>query len=217
MPESPLKREQIGFLFLATLLVFSSHALPEWTTALAGHYDWSILEWLGRNNFLALLRLLFSIILIANDPAGYGVKIGQVHQKWRWILLMCATPILFTAIVYPWLPNKPFSGGPRTIWLISPVAQDLLFAGYFYQRFSQHFPGTVYPRIAAKKTILLTAFYFALWHTPGIAYSTGGYIWFQLLYTFIGACAMGLLRQYCDSLIYIVLVHMAVNWIAVTL
>ena len=51
--------------------------------------------------------------------------------------------------------------------------------------------------------------------TPNIASGFGSFIWFQLAYTFAGAILMGMIREWSGSLVYITIVHMAVNWIAV--
>ncbi len=207
---------RIEFLLLAVLLVYASHAIPSWLVyeILRGS-DGVIRDAIGTANWHAVLSLVFSLVLIAHDPQGYGVRIGQVRDKWLWLLLLCLVPIALTYIVYPRLAVKPFSGGPISIWLISPLAQDLLFAGYFYEKFSHLFPGKISERVPVERTVFVTAFYFSLWHTPGLASGLGAFIWFQLIYTYFGACLVGLIRQWTGSFLYITLVHMAVNLIAV--
>jgi membrane protease YdiL (CAAX protease family) len=210
-----LKRPALGALLLALVLVVASHAIPDWGWSLAYQLKWSLPEIIGWENYWQLIFLAFSACLVLHDPVAYGICLGEIRQNWRWVLLMCATPVLLTAIVYPRLPFKPFSGDSASAWLISPLAQDLLFFGYLYQRFEVHFPGAIHDKFPVKKCILVTAAYFALWHLPGLLSGLGWYLGFQLLYTFAGGCVMGLARQVTNSIIYITIAHMLVNWIAV--
>ena len=212
-PEEDLKRQRVGVLLLAFVLVFSSHGLP---TYLATVFRGSELETaIGYSNFHSLWFLLFSTLLVVNDPVGFGLRIGDIKDQWPWILLICVVPIVATGIIYPMLPVKPFAGKPVNVWLISPLAQDLLFCGFLYRKFEIHFPGVVSKRFPLKKTIVITAAFFSLWHTTNFFTFPPEYVWFQLVYTFVGACVMGVTRQLTGSIIYIVLVHMSVNWIAV--
>ena len=138
---------------------------------------------------------------------------GNIRTTWRRVLLFCVGPLIVTAIVCSQI-STPFSGGSITGWLISPIAQNLLFAGYFYRHLSEYFPGLVHDRLPISKAILIIAGFFALWHVPNIELGIGSFIWFQLLYTFVVACLMGLVRQWSGSLVYGTLAHMAGNAIA---
>ncbi|MEP3479116.1 MAG: CPBP family intramembrane glutamic endopeptidase [Fuerstiella sp.] len=216
MTKDELKRQPTGFLPLAMILVFSSHALPAWVRSMAQHFQWPLVKTIGAQNFEQIIFLVFSVALVCHDPRGYGLRLGDgMRKKWVWVLMICAIPIMLTAVVYPLLPSKPFSGGPISTWLISPLAQDLLFAGFLYRWFSIHFPGKLSQAIPMNRCVVLTAACFSLWHTPNIAFGIGPFIWFQLAYTFFGACLVGVIRQWTDSLLYITIVHMAVNCIAV--
>ena len=129
--------------------------------------------------------------------------------------MLCLVPILLTAVIYPILPSKPFTGGPTSTWLISPLTQDLLFAGFLYRWSSIHFPGNVSQKLPAKRRIFPTALYFSLGHPPGFRYDVGPVLWFQLVYTFFGACSVGIVCQWTGSLLHITIVHMSVNFITV--
>ncbi|MCA9188632.1 MAG: CPBP family intramembrane glutamic endopeptidase [Pirellulaceae bacterium] len=212
-----LTNRRLEFLSLAIILVYASHAIPAYLVYgnIFGSHDDIIEQAIGQFNWYQVISLIFSMLLVAHDPAGYGVRIGRARETWKRLVLLCAIPIVLTAIVYPRLESRPFHGAPAAIWLISPLAQDLLFAGYFFEKFRKLFPGHLSARLPFERCIFVTAFFFALWHTPGFAANLGWYIWFQLVYTFFGACLVGLIRQWTGSLLYITVVHMIVNYIAV--
>ena len=207
---------KLEFVTLAIVLVLAAHAIP----ILFVHVLWKqsddyLQKSLGTFNWTELHFLAISILLVIHDPKQYGLGLGDFRTKWKWLLVLCGIPILLTLLVYPRLTVKPFHGGPIGIWLISPLAQDLMFAGYFYEKSRQVFPGKIGERVPFERCIIVTAMLFAFWHTPGLSYFGGWYIWFQLVYTFLGACLVGIIRQWTNSIVYITLIHMAVNYIAV--
>ncbi|MCO6439189.1 MAG: CPBP family intramembrane metalloprotease [Phycisphaerae bacterium] len=99
------------------------------------------------------------------------------------------------------------------MWLISPLAQDLLFAGYIYGLFDTVFAGYAHSRVRIRWAVLITAAYFGLWHVPNFAGMDTGYVLFQLLYTTVGGAWILLARQYTGSILPGVLTHMACNFI----
>ena len=208
-----LKRQQAGLLGNAFILIFASHAIPLWLEALTRGN--ALQEAIGTENLVACWFLSFSIILVAHDPVGYGLTFGDIRKQWKWVVPLCVIPLLGTWIVYPRLPVRPFTGDPIATWLISPLAQDLLFAGYLYRHFEKGFPGTITRKLPFNRTIFVTAVYFSLWHSVGLLYGAGGFVYFQMVYTFFGACLMGVIRQYTGSFIYITAVHIVANYIAV--
>ena len=150
---------------LAFLLIVAARTLPLRLACFAYHNEWEIVARIGYPAVYDLFFLAFSLLLIAHDPVGYGVRVGSIGTMWRRVLLFCGGPLIVTAIVCSQI-STPFSGGPITGWLISPIAQNLLFAGYFYRHLSEHFPGLVHDRLPIAKAILITAGFFALWHVP---------------------------------------------------
>jgi len=208
-----MKHPQLALLCNAFVILVASHAVPAWLEAVTRNN--AIQQWVGTQNMLALWSLLFSVVLIAHDPAGYGLRVGDIRRQWKWVVPLCIVPLVLTWIVYPRLPVRPFTGDPMATWLISPLAQDMLFAGYFYRQFEKTFPGTVSKSLPFHKTILVTAAYFSVWHAVGLLYGAGSFVYFQMVYTFFGACLMGAIRQYTDSFIYITAVHIGANFIAV--
>lgn len=209
------RAEAIEFCCLAVLLVFASHAVPAFALAIVGNESNPFVASIGYRNASDLVALLFSTLLVVSRPRHFGIRFGDVKGKWPRLLALCIVPIALTAIVYPRLPVRPFEGDPIGTWLISPLAQDLLFAGYFYAKLDDYFPGSISKRLPLNRTVFLTAALFAIWHWPSFLGLDAGYAAFQQLYTFAGACFVGIIRQWTGSMIYITAIHMATNAIAV--
>lgn len=129
------------------------------------------------------------------------------------ILGICALPVVLTAIIYPFT-SQPFAGGHIGVWLISPIAQDLLFTGYLYGLLEAAFPGTVGKRLRINRAVFLTAVFFSLWHVPNLAGIPVPYVLFQLVYTLVGGAWVLLARQLTGSILPGIATHMAVNFLA---
>ena len=81
MEDETLKRQPLGFFLLTLIIMFSSHALPAWLATITNHYQRPALSSLGANNFQELIFVLFSICLIAHDPRGYGIRLGDAMHR----------------------------------------------------------------------------------------------------------------------------------------
>ena len=168
----------------------------------------SLLNW-----YYYLLALAFGLILTMGSWKRSGICLGKIRHHWWKVLLVCGLPVLLTAIIYPRLPERPFAGAPMGMWLISPLAQDLVFLGYLYGRFERSLSGVVHRRLPIRWVLVVVAIYFALYHLPNLLAMSLGYVVFQLCYTFLGSLLVGLSRQWTGSIIYVTLTHMAVNYI----
>jgi membrane protease YdiL (CAAX protease family) len=173
-------------------------------------------DWLrahcGEQNAFDLWALVFALILAGPSPKRSGLLPGDFVKHWWKVLIVCAVPILLTALVYPRLAVRPFAGAAVSMWLISPLAQDLVFVGYLYGRFAERFPEPF--RFPLNVPLIVTALFFCLWHVPNFFGMPAGYVVFQLSYVFVGTLWMGMTRVWTGSMLYITVVHMAVNFIA---
>lgn len=217
--EVPVARRLPGraeVLLLALVLVAAFHAVPSWTLRFLPAQQWY--DRLGRdgfNNLYDVLSLVLPLVLCLGTPSRSGFRIGVWQGRTAKVLGICALPIALAAGIYP-LTSQPFRGDPIGAWLISPAAQELLFAGYLYGLIDTVFPGVVHDRLRIRKAVVLTALFFAMWHVPNFSGIQTSYVLFQLMYTFVGGAWALLARQLTGSLLPGIGVHMAVNFIAVT-
>jgi len=205
-------------LALALLLTYSSHALPLWLLfgALGRRPSYWLQTHLGLDWALDILQLIFVLILTLPTARRSGIRIGNLRQHWPKVLMIIAIPILLTALIYPRLSTRPFTGGSASLWTISPLAQDLLFAGYIYGSFARIASRWFHPKIPINGAVLLTATFFALWHLPNLASIPASFVLFQMCYVFLGATFTGMTRVLTGSVFYITIAHIAVNFIAAT-
>lgn len=211
---APRQRET---LVLAFIITFAAHAVPQWLSQ-----QLRLAEWFGhfaiKNDAQALelwsgvsdsLCLLFGLLLVAPHPRQYGLCIGTIRPNWRRVLLVIGGPSLVSASVAPFLTLPKFQ---VSLWLISPLAQDLVFSGYLYTHLERAFPGPLHARVHIHRAVLWTAFFFMLWHMPNFACWPWTFVLLQLAYTFAGALIVGLTRQWTGSIWYVTIAHTIGNF-----
>ena len=169
----------------------------------------------GRNlsRFADLVLILMGLALTLPAPRASGLCVGRIREHWRKVLLLTAGPVAVTAVVYPLLPERPFANSDLSIWLTSPLAQDLFFGGVIYRLLRPHFAGRVRPWLPVEWVLPVGGLFFAAWHLQNLAYFSAEYVAFQLVYTWAGYTVVGLTRQWTGSLLYVTLAHMAGNFV----
>lgn len=163
-----------------------------------------------------LILLIFGLALTLPHRRRSGLRLGAIRSNWLRVTFVCAIPIIATAILYPRLPVHPFAGGRIEMWLISPLAQDLVFQGFLLGRLERSYPPRSRSRFGI--ALILGALFFSAWHLQNL-YSAmpTGFVLFQLAYTAAGFMLTGLSRLWTGSILYATLSHSAVNYIAATI
>jgi membrane protease YdiL (CAAX protease family) len=204
-------------LLLMLIITAASHGVPKWIAPMFWPMapDFMI-DW-GFRNFYLLFALGFGIVLVAGALRRSGVQWGRTHQCLLRCALVSIVPIVAAAIIYPLLPAQPWRGGPIGTWLISPLAQDLVFIGYIYGRLGVVFPGVVHKRFPVDKALLIAGAFFSAWHLPNFLSLDPGFVVFQLVYTYVLFVWTGLTRQWTGSILFFTLTHSAINFIATIL
>lgn len=164
---------------------------------------------------VALVFLGFGLMLAAPARQRSGLTLGHRPPSWMALIALVILPIVGVAVVYPALPERPFALASRSMWLISPAAEEVWFLGVMYGRLDAVFPEYLHPLIPIRQALPLTALFFSLLHLQGLfSVLSAGFLIFQLGYTFIGCVLLGTSRQWTGSIVYATVTHTAVNYIA---
>lgn len=190
---------------------YSKHVAPP-PTRNPIHGRWHD-HWLNEPRFADLVVIAVGLILTLPDPRGSGLCIGRIREHWKKVAFVIGGPLLLTAIVYPQLPDRPFRGADLSMWLTSPLAQDLFFGGVIYRILRPHFSSRVVSWLPFEWALPVGGLFFAAWHLQNLAYFPLWYVFFQLLYTWAAYTFVGLTRQWTGSLLYVTSAHMLGNFI----
>jgi len=204
--------EELG---LALTITLCASALPRWQVV---RHLWSEgvlgLGWVPWSWYSKGVLLALGLVLVLPTLQRSGICIGGIRRYRLRVLLITLLVMGCVAAVYPRLPIRPFSGGSAATWIISPVSQDLIFWGYLFGRLRLAFPGYVHNRFPVETALCITAVLFAFWHTPNFLSVSVSFVAFQLFYTSVCGIVGGLTRQWTGSLLPVVFIHSATNFIA---
>ena len=211
--------QRAEWLALALLITFGAWALPMclylevFRSIPKDSRNYLDSTW-GLDNVIYLIELAYGLILAVPTWKRSGLHFGQLRGNVGWVLLVCGSSVVFAAVVvHPLWPGRGFEKSPIGTWLISPLAQELVFS-YLYGRFEPLWPNYVHHRFRIKQAMVISNLFFAASHLPGIFDASTGYILLQCIYTFFGGCLVGLARQWTGSMFYGTITHMAINAIA---
>ncbi len=211
---SHLRSLRAEWLVLAALITFAAHEIPR-ALFLVTWQRWpEPLRAIGMENYWYFLALVFGLALTLPAPVRSGLCFTGIRKYAVRTAVVCLIPVILAAVIYPRLPVRPFSDSAAGIWLLSPLAQDLVFIGYLYGRMEPLFPGFIGPRFRVQWALPVTAVFFSAWHLPNFSTIPAGFVSFQLFYTFTIFVVTGLSRQWTGSLIPFTLTQSAINLIA---
>jgi membrane protease YdiL (CAAX protease family) len=214
-----LTLEQRDLLALATFLALTVWCLPD---TLGGWLLFSftadplqlIRDYPWAPQYVSYLTgIFFGLLLVAPTPRRHGLRIGSIRQAWVPVLGACLLVVAAWWLVVAAFGLSLFPRSTAAIWLLSPLAQDLVFVGFLYTRFDEAFSGDVSPRLPIRRAVLLASVFFGLYHVPNVV--TGGIVWLALLpITMLFFICQALMRQWTGSLLYATVAHSGVNFVS---
>jgi membrane protease YdiL (CAAX protease family) len=161
----------------------------------------------------SLIGILFGLILIAPTPRRYGLRIGAIGGAWKGVVSVWLLVVMVWWLVVFSFDLCLFRHSTAALWLLSPLAQDLVFIGYLYTKLDEAFPGFISPRLPVRRAVLVTSLFFGLYHAPNVLSS--GVIWLALIpVTMLFFVCQGLMRQWTGSMLYATVAHSGVNFIS---
>jgi membrane protease YdiL (CAAX protease family) len=206
------KWEELG---LALAITLCASTLPRWrVVTYLWRHDVGGLRSIPWPWYYELVLLLLGLALVLPTRRRSGLQIGRLRQYRLRVLMISLLVIGTVAVVYPNLPTRPWAKASPEMWTLSPFVQDLIFVGYLYGRLLRAFPGYVHPAVPLDRALCIVVAFFAFWHVPNFFVLPAGYVFFQLLYTSVGAIVPGLTRQWTGSIFPVVFLHSATNFIA---
>lgn len=165
--------------------------------------------------FSAFPFLLASAIIV-RDPARYGVQLGRTRERLRLVLGTITAMVALTVIALAGAPRIPFSGADFVVEVVSvPVSEELLFRGVLFTIVlmvlaRRHAPGTSLALAA-----LITGVAFGIGHLNNLDAYPPSFVLQQAVFATILGVVAGRLRGSTESVYPAILLHSAVNLVAI--
>lgn len=165
--------------------------------------------------FSAFPFLLASVIVV-RDPARYGVQLGRTRERLPLVVGTIAAMVVLTVIALAGAPRTPFSGADFVIEVVSvPVSEELLFRGVLFTLVlmvlaRRHAPGT-----SVALAAVISGVAFGIGHLNNLDAYQPSFVLQQAVFATILGVVAGRLRGSTDSVYPAILLHAAVNLVAV--
>ncbi|MCA9057818.1 MAG: CPBP family intramembrane metalloprotease [Planctomycetaceae bacterium] len=218
-PHHRLSRPEAVLVAIAITLAFV--AIPEWLSGVTGRWCTRAFQRLfatdSGNEFWGFLyhfwALCLGLLLVGGSPRKYGLCRGNLRPHRGRVMAMIGLPLTVATIGCQFIPLPEWMGQNMALWMISPLAQDLVFGGFIYVLIESVFPGDLHQRLPIRRTVVISGIFFSLHHLPNVLYSPVWFVLLQLCYTYLGYLMMGLVRQWTGSLLYVTFTHSLGNLI----
>lgn len=161
------------------------------------------------------VAIALPLILTLCTPRRSGLILGDIKPHWRKVLLLTLGLLPLTVLARFLAGDANPYPGWNLFWIavIIPVREELIFSGFLYGFLKIKFPGSVKLGIRFDHALLITAFFFSMFHLSNMGSIPTSWLLFQLFYTFTHIAFIGLTRQWTGSILYIWFFHAASNLI----
>ena len=170
-------------------------------------------SWAGPK--VSLIAVAVGLVICLPWLCASGVRIGET-KRWQshagWIALLWAIPPLLLAFFYDSLTDSPFAERPWQAWALEPLAQQLIYFGFFYGWMAQGWGEE--PRGwggAFSWPVVGTALAFALSQWPQALRLQAGAMALHVACAFLGALIWLQLRRWTGSLLGTTTNHLIVS------
>jgi len=165
--------------------------------------------------------LVFGVILVASDPRRSGITLGTKKNSGK-ALVACGVIIGGTLLYRFALNGNAFDSwnAPWSTWAISPIAQELVFSGFILGLLNEYFPRRWIEPLPLSGAVVASAALFGMWHfIPDVIFSDRDASWllFRQAYTAIPWMLYAMTRLWTGTILYAVVMHLAVNFISLGL
>lgn len=165
--------------------------------------------------------LVFGLLLVASHPVRSGITLGTRQHRSK--ALAVAAVIIGGVLTYRFaLEGNAFDDWSTnwSIWAISPVAQELVFSGFILGFLNEYFPRWWHTSIPLTGAVVISALLFGMWHfIPDLIFTDREMDWliFRQAYTAIPWMLYAMTRLWTGTILYAVIMHIAVNFITLGL
>jgi membrane protease YdiL (CAAX protease family) len=160
------------------------------------------------------LTLAVAVILTARAPARYGWAWHDTGRQWRAVLAALVVVVGVVAVYRALGQTAPY---PPSVaeFLLVPLGEEALFRGFAVTVLALAFTRSMPASTATACAVVVAAVGFGVGHLGNLGYVPAGFVLVQAVVATAFGLLAGWLRIRTDSLVGPVLLHSAMNIVAV--
>ncbi len=209
-------RERFEWIILAVLITAGFAAIPPYASAMFRRSLSPIRNlWVdlhvGEPAVQASIGLVVASLLVTAAPLRSGLIVPRLQNVWPRVIGTCVGCVaggLFIAYQTHTLELRSIDHD-HWLWLVGPIGEDLVIAGFLFGKFDSLWPGPLFRWLPVRRTVVLTAVFFALYHALNFQSMNSTRLYTQSAVVFLIAAAVCLTRQWTGSILFVMLTHVA--------
>ena len=218
MPEVPAQRWPVA----STVVIFALAVIGTLAFAILNS-AWA--EWIQARlatssdlvNGLAFsaFPLVVGGLIVAISPRRFGIGLGTTLDKWRLVLLLTLAMAVFAAAALTLVGSNPFRGANPIIQVVAvPLSEELVFRGVLFTLVLAALSRVHASGRALWLAAVVSGVAFGIGHLNNLSSYDATFVVAQAVYASVLGMAGGWLRARTSSVLPPILMHAAVNLVA---
>jgi membrane protease YdiL (CAAX protease family) len=159
--------------------------------------------------------LVIGAMVVAFNPRGFGIQLGTSVDRWRLVLLVTLAMSAFAAGALTLVGSNPFRGADPIVQVVAvPISEELVFRGVLFALVLGALRRLHAPGRALWLAVVISGAAFGIGHLNNLGSYDATFVVGQAAYASVLGMAGGWLRASTSSLLPPILMHAAVNLVA---
>jgi membrane protease YdiL (CAAX protease family) len=159
--------------------------------------------------------LVIGAVVVAVNPRAFGLQLGTTLDRWRLVLLVTLAMCAFAAAALTLVGSNPFRGANPIVQVIGvPVSEELVFRGVLFTLVLAALRRVYAPGRVLWLAVVISGVAFGIGHLNNLGSYDATFVVAQAAYASVLGVAGGWLRASTSSLLPPILMHAAVNLVA---
>lgn len=159
--------------------------------------------------------LVIGALVVAVNPRGFGLQLGTTLDRWRLVVALTLAMCAFAAAALILIGSNPFRGANPIIQVVAvPLSEELVFRGVLFTVVLGALRRVHAPGRALWLAAVISGVAFGIGHLNNLGNYDATFVVAQAAYASVLGVAGGWLRASTSSLLPPILMHAAVNLVA---
>jgi membrane protease YdiL (CAAX protease family) len=165
--------------------------------------------------FSAFPLVVGAVVVAFGGPRRFGIQLGTTLDRWRLVLLLTLAMSAFAAAALTLVGSNPFRGANAIVQAVAvPLSEELIFRGVLFTLVLAALRRVHGPGRALWLAVWISGVAFGIGHLNNLGSYDATFVVAQAAYASVLGVAGGWLRAATSSILPPVLMHAAVNLVA---
>jgi len=154
-------------------------------------------------------------LVVAISPRRFGIQLGTTFDRWRLVLVLTLAMSVFAAAALTLVGSNPFRGANPIIQVVAvPLSEELVFRGVLFTLVLGALSRVHPSGRALWLAVVISGVAFGIGHLNNLGSYDATFVAAQAVYASVLGVAGGWLRARTSSVLPPILMHAAVNLVA---